>query len=467
MDEHRSVTTHPQKISNSEGMIEAMGTPNHEGLAPRILTRPEHKLSRKDLSQEAIKVLYRLHRSGYAAHLVGGSVRDLLLGGRPKDFDIATNARPQEIRRLFRNSRIIGRRFRLVHVFFKGEIIEVATFRASPEPPETPDDWEEAEEEAAEEEAVDDPPRPHIVEDVYGTPAEDARRRDFTINALFYNIADFSIIDHVGGIEDLKRGIIRTIGDPDERFVEDPVRMMRALEYAARLGFEIDSKTAEAIDRQKALILEASTPRLTYELLECLRSGQATAIHKAWWKAGVFTRAYQDLPLDTDESVRVLEMVDAGVVAGRQFSDPSLIGGFFLPRFLVLAEEETDEKGRVNNVRLLDRLQEMLEPAAASMHLSNQTVHLIHQGLFAVTKMRCPPERGRQVLKLARQGYFPVAWEFFVFAAAIGYITPDVHQSWKRALRKVGKQELTDQQRDSAQERPRPRPRRRPRRRPR
>ena len=448
-----------------EDMIEAIGTPVHQGLAPRILTRPEHRLSRKDLSQEAIKVLYRLHRSGYAAYLVGGSVRDLLLGGRPKDFDIATNARPQEIRRLFRNSRIIGRRFRLVHVFFKGEIVEVATFRASPEPPETPDDWEEAEEEAAEEEAGVDPPRPHIEENVYGTPAEDARRRDFTINALFYNIADFSIIDHVGGIEDLERGVIRTIGDPDERFEEDPVRMMRALEYAARLGFEIDPRTTEAIYRQQALISEASTPRLTYELLECLRSGRATAIHKAWWKAGVFTRAYQDLPLDTDESVRVLEMVDAGVAAGRKFSDPSLIGGFFLPRFLVLADEETDEKGRVNNVRLLDRLRETLDPAAASMRLSNQTVHLIHQGLFAVTKMRHAPERGRQVLKLARQGYFPVAWEFFVFAAALGYITPEAHQGWKRALRKVGKQELTDQPRDTAQERPRPR--RRSRRRPR
>jgi poly(A) polymerase len=474
MDEHRPITTSSPTISDaekmqSEGMIKTMGTPVHEGLAPRILTRPEHKLSRKDLSHEAIKVLYRLQRSGYAAYLVGGSVRDLLLGGRPKDFDIATNARPQEIRRLFRNSRIIGRRFRLVHVFFRGEIVEVATFRASPEPPETPDDWEEAEEEAAEEAAeevvVADPPRPHIEEDVYGTPAEDARRRDFTINALFYNIADFSIIDHVGGIEDLERGVIRTIGDPDERFEEDPVRMMRALEYAARLGFEIDPRTAEAIDRQQALISEASTPRLTYELLECLRSGKATAIHQAWRKAGVFSRAYQDLPIDTDESVRVLEMVDAGVAAGRQFSDASLIGGFFLPRFLVLAEEETDEKGRVDNVRLLDRLREALEPAAASMHLSNQTVHLIHQGLFAVTKMRQPPERGRQVLKLARQGYFPVAWEFFVFAAALGYITPEAHQGWKRALRKVGKQEHIDQPKDPAQERPRPRTRRRPRRR--
>jgi len=131
MDEQRPITTRSPEISDAgkiqaEGMIEAIGTPVHEGLVPRILTRPEHKLSRKDLSQEAIKVLYRLHRSGYAAHLVGGSVRDLLLGRRPKDFDVATNARPQEIRRLFRNSRIIGRRFRLVHVFFKGEIVEVA-----------------------------------------------------------------------------------------------------------------------------------------------------------------------------------------------------------------------------------------------------------------------------------------------------------------------------------------------------
>jgi poly(A) polymerase len=232
MDEQRPITTRLPKISDTEkmqpeGIINTMGTPLREGLVPRILTRPEHKLSRKDLSPEAIKVLYRLHRSGYAGYLVGGSVRDLLLGRRPKDFDVATNARPQEIRRLFRNSRIIGRRFRLVHVFFKGEIVrlvhvffkgeivEVATFRASPEPPETPDDWDEAEEEAAEEEAVVDPPRPRVEKDVYGTPAEDARRRDFTINALFYNIADFSIIDHVGGIEDLERGVIRTIGDPN------------------------------------------------------------------------------------------------------------------------------------------------------------------------------------------------------------------------------------------------------------
>jgi len=445
-------------------MIEAMGTPATEDLAPRVLSRPEHKLSRQNLSSEAIKVLYRLHRSGYAAFLVGGSVRDLLLGRRPKDFDVATNARPQEIRRLFRNSRVIGRRFRLVHVFFRGEIVEVATFRASPEPPESPEDWQEAEVEAAEEEEVVDPPPLRLEEDVYGTPSEDARRRDFTVNALFYNVADFSVIDYVGGIEDLQRRLIRTIGDPDERFVEDPVRMMRALEYSVRLGFDIDHRTIEAIDRQQDLITEASTPRLTYELLECLRSGKAAEIHAAWRKAGVFTRAFPDLPIDTDESVRVLGMIDAGIADGRQYNDPSLLGGFFLPRFLGVASEETDGNGRINNVRLLERLRDVLEPAAASMHLSNQTIHLIHQGLFTLTKMRRPPERGRQVLKLARQDYFPVAWDLFGFAVALGSISPESHQGWTRALGKVGKKKTPDRPPDGGPDRPPPR-HRRPRRR--
>ena len=446
-------------------MIKAMATPTTEDLTPRILTRPEHKVSRQFLSSEALKVLYRLHRSGYSAFLVGGSVRDLLLSRRPKDFDVATNARPQEIRRLFRNSRVIGRRFRLVHVFFRGEIVEVATFRASPEPPEVPEDWKEAEAEAAEEEAIVDPGPLRHDEDVYGTPSEDALRRDFTVNALFYNVADFSIIDYVGGIEDLQRKVIRTIGDPDERFVEDPVRMMRALEYSVRLGFDVDPLTVEAIDRQQGLISEASSPRLTYELLECLRSGKAAEIHAAWRRAGVFSVAFPDLPLDTDESVRVLAMVDAGIVDGRSYSDPSLLGGFFLPRFLGLAAEETDGHGRVNNARLLDRLRDVLEPAAASMHLSNQTIHLIHQGLFALTKMRRAPERGRQVLKLVRQDYFPVAWDLFGFAAALGSISPEAHQGWSRALRKVGKKETPDRPQNADRDRPPPRRRRRRRRR--
>jgi poly(A) polymerase len=444
-------------------LTEAAGTPTIEDLLPKVLARPDHRLSRGSLSSEALKVLYRLHRSGYAAYLVGGSVRDLLLGNQPKDFDVATNARPQEIRRLFRNSRIIGRRFRLVHVYFRAGIVEVATFRASPEPPESPQDWEEAAAEEAEEDTTTDRPQPATEDVVYGTPAEDARRRDFTVNALFYNIADFSVIDHVGGIEDLERGMIRTIGDPDQRFIEDPVRMMRALEYSVRLGFEIDARTNEAIVAQKDLIAEASAPRLTYELLESLRSGHAAGIHEAWRRAGVFTRAFPDLPIDTDESIRVLKMVDKEIDAGRDFSDPSLIGSYFLGRFLAIAEEETSDTGRVDNPQLLGRLRESLELASTSMHLSNQTLHLLHQGLFALTKMRRPPERGRQILKLARQEYFQVAWDLYGFAVTLGYISPEAYQGWTRALRKVGAKDRRDESRKNVSDRPRPR--RRPRRR--
>jgi len=433
-----------------------------EDLEPRVLSRPEHRLSRGDLSEEALKVLYRLHRAGYLAYLVGGSVRDLLLGRRPKDFDVATNARPQEIRGLFRNSRVIGRRFRLAHVFFKGTIVEVATFRASPEPPESPNDWEEGEAEATEEETSVESLPPRREEVVYGTPAEDAKRRDFTINALFYNLADFSVIDYVGGIEDLERGVIRTIGDPDQRFVEDPVRMMRALEYSVRLGFEVDPPTVEAIERQQALITDASESRLTYELLECLRSEQAAGIHAAWRRAGLFPRAFPDLPLDTDESVRVLTMVDERTAGGRTFSDASLIGAFFLPRFLALAEEETDAKGRVNNAQLLARLREILDPAAASMHLSNLTIHQLHQGLFTLTKMRRPPERARQVLKLARQDYFQVAWDLHGFAEALGFISAEAHLGWARALSRLKSNEpvVPEQGRKSRRRRSRPRRRR-------
>jgi hypothetical protein len=199
-------------------------------------------------------------------------------------------------------------------------------------------------------------------------------------------------------------------------------------------------------------------------LLECLRSGKAAEIHAAWRRAGVFTGAFPDLPIDTDESVRVLGMVDAGIAEGRQFSDPSLLGGFFLPRFLGLAAEETNGDGRINNARLLDRLRDVLEPAAASMHLSNQTIHLIHQGLFTLTKMRRSPERGRQVLKLVRQDYFPVAWDLFRFAAALGSISPEAHQGWSRALRKVGTKKTPDRPQDVDRDRPPPRRRRRRRR---
>src|SRR3954462_1595414 len=212
---------------------------------PRIVPREEHPISRRDIDPDALKVLYRLHQANYTAYLVGGSVRDLLLGRRPKDFDIGTNAHPYQVKKLFRNCWIIGRRFRLAHVRFGTKNIEVATFRrqltaaelAAPEEPGTGVVVDE----------LGDVDRMIHRDNNFGTPEEDAFRRDFTINALFYDIGDFSIIDYTGGLRDLEDRIVRGIGEPGERFQEDPVRMIRAVSMASRLDFTIDEPIDAAI----------------------------------------------------------------------------------------------------------------------------------------------------------------------------------------------------------------------------
>jgi poly(A) polymerase len=230
-------------------------------VAPRIVPRAEHPISRRDVDPDALKVLYRLRQFNHIAYLVGGSVRDLLLGRRPKDFDVGTSAHPYQVKKLFRNCWIIGRRFRLAHVKFQQKVIEVATFRqhVPPGAPEGP--------------GGDSPDQLIRRDNTFGTPEEDAFRRDFTINALFYDIATFSIIDYVGGLEDIRARIVRSIGDPDVRFVEDPVRMMRAVALSARLDFAIDSPVLEAIRTHRHELARCSAPRLLEEYYKILRSG--------------------------------------------------------------------------------------------------------------------------------------------------------------------------------------------------
>ena len=240
---------------------------------PVIVERAAHSLSRSQIDPDALKVLYRLHQNSYVAYLVGGSVRDLLLGRRPKDFDIGTSAHPYQVKRLFKNCWVIGRRFRLAHVRFGMKTIEVATFRRKV----TAEELAAAEEAAAElretpEEGNAGPGLIHR-ENTFGTPEEDAFRRDFTINALFYDIGTFSIIDYTGGLEDLRAGIIRSIGDPAERFHEDPVRMLRAIAMAARLGFTIDAPIDNAIGNGRAEIARSAPARLIEEFYKLLRSG--------------------------------------------------------------------------------------------------------------------------------------------------------------------------------------------------
>ena len=245
-------------------------------MQPQIIPRKEHRISRKQINQNVLRTLYRLRDNGFIAYLVGGCVRDLLLERTPKDFDIATDATPSQIKRLFRNCRLVGRRFRLAHLHFQDQILEVSTFRA-----DAPSDEAEAEEPGPDSR----PPR-HLKDEsgmvlrdnIFGTPEEDALRRDFTINALAYNIADYSVIDYVNGLNDLHEHIIRPIGDPYVRFTEDPVRMLRAVRFAASHHFVIEPATWEILCSLSSTISRASPGRLYEEILKLFLFGAALPV---------------------------------------------------------------------------------------------------------------------------------------------------------------------------------------------
>lgn len=245
-------------------------TSNH---GMQVIPRSEHSISRDNISENALKVLYRLKKAGYEGHLVGGAVRDLLLGRQPKDFDIATNAIPEEIHQLFRNCRLIGRRFRLAHVHFRGEIIEVATFRGG-----STEDDDERHTEAG-----------RILRDnIFGTLDEDAWRRDFTVNALYYDIKNFSVLDHVNGMRDIQAGLLRIIGDPATRYHEDPVRMLRAVRFAVKLGFRIHEDTEKPIFELGHLLSGIPPARLYEEILKLFQAGLALQTFEMLRHYGLF-----------------------------------------------------------------------------------------------------------------------------------------------------------------------------------
>ena len=244
---------------HGNAIIETQETPTP---ALQVIPREQHPISRKDISPNALRVLYRLREAGFEACLVGGAVRDLLVGQPPKDFDVATSATPEEVRALFRNCRLIGRRFRLAHVVFGHEIIEVATFRANSD-------------DGSGDRELDNG---RLVRDnVYGSIEDDAVRRDFTANALYYAIEDFSIRDYVGGFHDVQARVLRLIGDPERRYREDPVRMLRAVRLAAKLDFDIEPATAAPIPALAHLLAEAAPARLFEEILKLFLSGHGVA----------------------------------------------------------------------------------------------------------------------------------------------------------------------------------------------
>jgi poly(A) polymerase len=397
---------------------------------PRTLQRSDHPISRRDVDKNAVKVLYRLHNAGYLAYLVGGSVRDLMMGRKPKDFDVGTNAKPNEIRRLFSNSRIIGRRFRLVHVFYHdGGVVEVSTFRRDPDP----------------EEQRGEPGELLITSDnAYGTPRQDAFRRDFTINALFYSIADFSVIDHVGGIEDLERKLVRAIGDPGVRFQEDPVRMLRACEFAGRLGFGIETKTQEAIHEHRKELEKASPARVTEEIVQLLKCGRAGAAMQWMLELGLLEvllpEAYAMLTAGArglGDFGQILPVIDRMVAEERPLLDTALLAAILLPKVMLRRMDvEALDNRPMSRAAIEIMIQEEVTPFFQRLTLSNLRVQQVTHALIGFQRLCEPRWSAQERVRFARKPYFDdslLLFEILVLATGEGR---EALEQWQAAARR-------------------------------
>lgn len=394
-------------------------------MIPLVIPRAEHPISRKNIDEEALKVLYRLHRHGFIAYLVGGGVRDLLLGRVPKDFDVTTNAHPIEINTLFKNSRIIGRRFRLVHVFFKGgKIIEVSTFRSRSE-------FEEIQTEKGE----------IIRTDNFGTPAEDALRRDITINGLFYNIADFSIIDYVGGITDLEQRIIQTIGDPDERLQQDPVRMIRIIRHAARTGFSIEDQTFQAILQYREEIKKCSPSRLRDEFLRELKEGVAKPSLHLMLQTGLLFSLFPDLERalgdrslsgkkTQDFFLSLFDLVDQLIKTGRPVSESILFALFLIPFLRAVTPQHPFLGKREKYLYIMQTIRWAVHQILTPFSFPRGTKEMACQILMAQSNLKKSIHKGVIPKRLRMKKYFKEAVLLFgIEAQANGEKVPRILQN--------------------------------------
>lgn len=386
---------------------------------PIIVQRTEHCISRKDISPEALKVLYGLKEAGYIAYIAGGGVRDLLLGRKPKDFDVVTDATPNEVRRVFRNCRLIGRRFRLAHVFYGPINIEVATFRAN----QVPEAEEEAPADNGHQRRTDEG---LIVRDnLFGTPEEDALRRDFTVNALFYNIRDFTVIDYVGGLSDLQRKVLRFIGDPQTRCVEDPVRMIRAVRFAAALGFEFDPATAQAIHDQSSTLALANRSRLYEDVLKLFFCGAAQRAYQLLREFGLFGILFPEVgswlgeATGTPECRRIseaLRQVDEWRAAGRDVSPALLFALMFGGMHEAHAGElaaQGQHKGLALHSVTLQHFGGLTERVQVPKVVRYRTAEIL------ASQPRLIADGGARARPLATRAFFPEAAAYLEFVARL------------------------------------------------
>lgn len=393
-----------------------------------IIPRSEHAISRASISDNALKVLYRLKNAGYQAYLVGGGVRDLSLGREPKDFDVATDASPEDVRALFRNCRLIGRRFRLAHVHFGREIIEVATFRALHDGESSDNGDVQIEEDGR-----------VLRDNVYGTVEEDALRRDFTINSLYYNIADFSIVDFANGMADLQEGVLRLIGDPQARYREDAVRMLRAIRFAAKLGFIIDEETARPIPELACLLEYIPQARLFEEVLKLFMSGHGLATFELLRRYGLFSQLFPetDEVLETDGHTtwvnfiaRALENTDARVSEGKPVTPAFLFAALLWPavnrRWVQFKEDESLNESQA----LQEAVSEVVEPQLKRVALPKRFGIPMREIFLLQTRLARPG--GKRALRLLSHPRFRAAYDFLLLRAAVGEVPQDLADWWTR-----------------------------------
>ncbi len=403
-----------------------MSEPAQAPIQPRVYPRDQHPISRAAISDNALKVLYRLRDAGFRSCLVGGGVRDLLLGREPKDFDVATDAHPEDVRRLFRNCRLIGRRFRLAHVTFGREIIEVATFRA----PFGAED-EEGNIELSEEGRI-------IRDNCYGTIEQDAWRRDFTVNALYYDIANYSVLDFTNGVLDLHEGVLRLIGDdPEQRLREDPVRMLRAVRFAAKLGLRIAPEVDDALHRYAGLITSVAPARLFDEVIKLFHSGAAVTCLDELERFGLFEAMFPQAAecfADPENGVdQRAFLVEALKNTDARIRDEMGVHPAFLYAAILWAPVQREVQARLDAGE---------EPAAAwqqasSVVLERQAQRVSIPKRYALVvreiwelQQRLPRNQGGRALRLLGHPRFRAAYDFLCLRARAGESDPALCDWW-------------------------------------
>nr|WP_269811541.1 MULTISPECIES: polynucleotide adenylyltransferase PcnB [Buttiauxella] len=380
-----------------------------------VIPRDQHALSRKDISENALKVLYRLNKAGYEAYLVGGGVRDLLLGKQPKDFDVTTSATPDQVRKLFRNCRLVGRRFRLAHVMFGPEIIEVATFRGHHE------------EQKSDKQTSQTGQNGMLLRDnIFGSIEEDAQRRDFTINSLYYSVADFSVRDYVGGLRDLRNGVIRLIGDPETRYREDPVRMLRAVRFAAKLNMTISPETGEPIPRLATLINDVPPARLFEESLKLLQAGHGYDTYELLREYQLFqplfptiTRYFTeqgDSPMER-MITQVLKNTDNRIHNDMRVNPAFLFSAIFWYPQLEMAQKLTQESGLAYMDAFALAMNEVLDEACRALAIPKRITTLVRDiwGL----QLRLSRRQGKRAWKLMEHPKFRAAYDLLALRAEV------------------------------------------------